>query len=333
MIESRRSYKTLILDRRSIEKLVRIKESIQVIESAFREYGLGRVQMPAKIYLHLDRYSGDFRAMPAYIERLDSCALKWVNVHPGNKIFGLPAVMAVIILSNPRNALPLCIMDGTYATNLRTGAAGAVAAKYLARRDSKVVGLVGCGAQAKTQLQGLRELFAIRQVKIWGKDDADVKEFIKDLQPLHLKLVPTENIKDCVLGSDIVVTTTPSRRPLVKLKWLKKGVHINAIGADAKGKQELQPAILKKAKLVVDAWEQAAHSGEINVPLKKGLISKRDLYANIGEIVSGKKKGRTNQNEITVFDSTGLAIQDVAIANLIYQTAIKKRKGKWIKII
>jgi alanine dehydrogenase len=326
-------YKTLILDRESIEKIARIKESIGVVESAFREFGLGKVEMPAKIYLHLDRYCGDFRAMPAYIERLDRCALKWVNVHPGNKRFGLPAVMAVIILSDPGNALPLCIMDGTHATNLRTGAAGAVAAKYLARKDSKVVGLVGCGAQAKTQLEGLKELFVIKQVKVWGHKDRYIKRFIRDAQPLHLKLVPTKDIKDCVLDSDIVITTTPSRRPLVKLKWLKKGAHINAIGADAKGKQELEPAILKRARLVVDAWEQAAHSGEINVPIKKGLISKKDIYADIGEVVSGKKKGRMSQNEITVFDSTGLAIQDVAIANLIYKTALKKKIGKRVRII
>ena len=333
MVKNIKGFRTLILDRKIIEGLVRIKESIKAVESAFREYGLGRVQMPAKIYLHLDKYTGDFRAMPAYVERLDKCALKWVNVHPQNKRFGLPAVMAVTILSNPRNALPLCIMDGTYATNLRTGAAGAVAAKYLARKDSKVVGLVGCGAQAKTQLEGLCEIFEIRQVKVWGHKGSYVKKFLAEMKPLYLKLVPTKIIKDCVSGSDIVVTTTPSRKPLVKLKWLKKGVHINAIGADAKGKQELEPAILKKAKLVVDVWEQAAHSGEINVPVKKGLITKKDVYANIGEIVSGKKKGRTSQSEITVFDSTGLAIQDVAIANLIYESAIKKKKGKRIKII
>lgn len=326
-------YKTLILKRSDIEKLVDIKKSIQVIETAFKEYGSDRVQMPAKIYLHLDRYRGDFRAMPAFIERLKRCALKWVNVHPRNKALGLPAVMAVIVLSDPRNGFPLSIMDGTYATNLRTGAAGGVAAKHLARKDSRIVGLVGCGAQARTQLQALKGLFNISEVKVWGHKDSYVKDFIKDMKRLRLKLVATKDIRDCVLDSDIVVTTTPSRKPLIKLKWLKVGVHINAIGADAKGKEELEPAILKKAKVVVDAWEQASHSGEINVPLKKGLISKKDIYADIGQIVAGKKRARSAKDEITVFDSTGLAIQDVAISNLIYETALKKKVGKWIEII
>lgn len=271
--------------------------------------------------------------MPAYIKRLDRCALKWVNVHPCNKAWGLPAVMAVIILSDPKNGLPLCIMDGTYATNLRTGAAGGVAAKYLARKNSQVVGMVGCGAQAKTQLQALHALFNIKEVKVWGHKNLYVKEFMKDIRICNLKPASVEDIKDCVMDSDIIITTTPCRRPLVKLKWLKKGTHINAIGADARGKQELEAAILKKAKVVIDAWEQASHSGEINVPLKKRLISKKDIYADIGEIVAGKKKGRTTRDEMTVFDSTGLAIQDVAISNLIYETALKKKIGKWVTLI
>ncbi len=149
----------------------------------------------------------------------------------------------------------------------------------------------------------------------------------------HEKMTSTQTVKECVHNCDIIVTTTPSRRPLVKFKWLKPGVHINAIGADAPGKQELDPDILKNAKIIIDHWEQASHSGEINVPLRKKLISKRDLYADIGEIVTGKKKGRVKKNELTVFDSTGLAIQDVAIATLIYRTAIRRKKGQRIKII
>lgn len=324
---------TLILDKKSIAGLVDVKRVIAAVEQAFKEYAKGRTQMPAKIYLHLDKYAGDFRAMPAYIEKLDRAALKWVNVHPGNKRFNLPTVMAIIILSDPKNGLPLCIMEGSYATALRTGAAAAVAAKYLARKNSRVIGMAGCGAQAKAQLQALREIFDIKEVKFWGHESSYVRGFIKDMKKINLKLMNVETIEECVRDSDIVVTTTPSRKPLVKLEWLKDGCHINAIGADAKGKQELEPAILKNALVVVDSWEQASHSGEINVPLAKGQIAKKDIYADIGEIVSGKKKGRTSQDGLTVFDSTGLAIQDVAIADLIYRTAIKKRVGKWFKFI
>lgn len=325
--------RTLILNKKCIPGLVCVKDVFKAVENAFREAGNGRVQMPAKIYLHLGRYAGDFRAMPAYIEKLNRCALKWVNVHPGNKKFNLPTVMAVIILSNPENGFPLCIMEGAHATSLRTAAAGAVAAKYLARKNSRIIGMVGCGTQARAQLEALKELFAVSEVKVWGKDSASLRSFLRDTRKFSLKSRGVESLRECVIGSDIVVTTTPSRKPLVKLGWLKNGAHINAIGADAKGKQELDPAILLKAKIVVDSWQQSSHSGEINVPVSRGILSRKDIYAEIGEIAAGKKKGRSNQDEITVFDSTGLAIQDVAIADLIFRTAVKKRVGEYIQLV
>lgn len=327
-------YKTLILDNQTIKKLVTIKEAIKAIEQVFRYFGQGKVQMPPKLYIHLDKYRGDFRAMPAYVEGLKGCAIKWVNVHPENIRRSLPTVMAIIIFSDPRNGFPLCVMDATYATALRTGAAGGIAAKYLARPDSKRIALIGCGVQARTQLQALNELFEIERVNIWGPNRAEAIRFIKQMGQLRkLKIQIQNTVKACVKDSDIIVTTTPSRQPLVNSKWIKAGTHINAIGADARGKQELDPMILKRAKIVVDAWGQASHSGEINVPIRKGKLSKKDIYADIGQIVAGKKQGRRKKEEITVFDSTGLAIQDVAIANIIYRKATKLKKGKYVNFI
>jgi len=328
-----KSPKTLILNRKNIEKLVNIKKTIKCVEEAFREYGLKRAQMPAKIYLYLNKFSGDFRAMPAYIEKLNRCTLKWVNAHPLNKKFGLPSVMAIVILNDPRSGFPLSIMDGTYLTSLRTGASGAVAAKHLAKSDSKVVSMVGCGIQAKEQLRALNEVFKIKEVKVWGHQRPFIKSFMKDMKKLKVHLTESKSIRDCVKEGDSIVTTTPSRKPIVKLEWIKEGAHINAIGADAKGKQELDPRILKRSKVVVDDWAQASHSGEINVPLRKKLLSQNNINANLGEIVCGKKRGRVNDREITVFDSTGLAIQDTAVADLIYKTARKKKIGRWIQMI
>ena len=239
--------------------------------------------------------------------------------------------MAIMILSDPKNGFPFCVMDATYSTTLRTGAAGGVAAKYLANASSEKVALVGCGVQARTQLEALRSIFEIKEVSIWSIRRYESEKFARKVK--GLKKCVCDTIKECVKDADIVVTTTPSRKPIVKLNWLKKGAHINAIGADANGKQELEPAILKKGKVVIDAWEQASHSGEINVALKERKISKKDIYADIGQIVSKKKRARTNKDEITVFDSTGLAIQDVAIADLIYKRAKKLKKGKYLKFI
>ena len=326
--------KTLILDAATVKKLIGIKEAIKAIEGVFRLLGEGKAHMPAKLYLPLPKFNGDFRAMPAWVEGLKGCGIKWVNVHPQNLKSGLPTVMAIIILSDPKTGFPLSIMEATYLTALRTGAAGGVAAKFLARAESKRVALVGCGVQARIQLQGLLELFDIRYVKVWGFKRGEATTFIKEFERFkRVDLEASSTVKGCVKDTDIIVTTTPSRKPLVHLEWIKKGAHINAIGADAEGKQELAPKILKKAKIVVDDLKQASHSGEINVPLGKGELSKSKIYADIGEIVSGKKNGRTKAEEITVFDSTGLAIQDIAIANVVYNKAIKLKKEKYANFI
>ncbi|MGB2631261.1 MAG: alanine dehydrogenase [Candidatus Omnitrophota bacterium] len=323
---------TLILDGKTVRKIVTMKEALKAVEKSFRFFGEGKTQMPPKVYINLDKYRGDFRAMPAYVEGFKAAGIKWVNVHPENRKKGLPTVMALMILNDPATGFPLCVMDATHITALRTGAAGGVAAKYLARKDSRVVALVGCGVQAQTQLAALKEIFKIKEVNVWGLKQNEVRKFIKEAgEGEKLKMRSCATIESCVKDSDIIVTTTPSRRPLLKLEWLKKGAHINAIGADARGKQELDVNILKKGKIVVDAWEQASHSGEINVPLAKKQLSKKNVYASIGEIAAKKKKGRTRKGEITIFDSTGLAVQDIAVAVIIYNKAKKLKKGKFIR--
>jgi len=322
----------LILDRACIARLLDMGESIKAVERVFSLFGRGKALMPPKIYLELKKYHGDFRAMPVFVEGMGA-ALKWVNVHPANLRKHLPTVMATIILSDPATGAPLAILNGTQITNFRTGAAGGVAAKYLARRDSSIIALVGCGEQAKTQLLALENLFRITEVRVWGHQKALVQRFLKNIPPKTFLFVAAPSIQECVGGADIIVTTTPSRRPLVKFRWLKKDAHINAIGADAPGKQELDVAILKKAKIVVDDWRQARHSGEINVALSQKAISQGSIYAEIAEIINGKKKGRTNRDGITVFDSTGLAIQDVALAYLVYKKALKRKLGRPIDLM
>ncbi|UCG35652.1 MAG: alanine dehydrogenase [Candidatus Omnitrophota bacterium] len=332
-----KSPKTLILEAELTKKLVGIKEALNAIEDAFRRMGQAKTKMPAKLYLNLPQFKGDFRAMPAWVEGFKGCAIKWVNVHPLNKNKGLPTVMGIIILSDPATGFPLCVMDATHLTALRTGAAGGVAAKFLARKESRKVGLVGCGVQARTQLAAIFEIFNIDEVKVWGPKPKEIMCFINFAKKLprakKVKIEKANTIKDCVKDSDIIVTTTPSRKPLVRRGWIKEGVHINAIGADACGKQELDYKILKRAKVVVDDLRQASHSGEINVSLRKGKFHKKDIYADIGEVVAKRKKGRVKRSEITVFDSTGLAIQDVAIANIVYRKAMQLKKGKFVKFV
>jgi len=330
--------KILLLTEKDVEQLLSIDEVMEVVESAFTEKGLDRVQMPAKLYLFYGKYVGDLRAMPSYLERLDVSAVKVVNVHPENpKKHGLPTVMAIIILVNPKNGAPLAIMGGARVTSMRTGAAGGVAAKYLARKDSKVVGLVGAGAQARTQLTALLSLYGkLEEVRVWSRTEKTRDAYVTEVEAAGGKIarmVSVKSVEEAVEGADIVVTTTPSRKPLVSGEWIRPGMHFNCIGADAPGKEELDPAILKRAKIVIDNWEQASHSGEINVPLAEGIITKRDVWGEIGEVVAGLKPGRTSSNEITVFTSTGLAIQDAVTAELAYKKALAKKVGRFVEIM
>ncbi|MCX8183924.1 MAG: alanine dehydrogenase [Crenarchaeota archaeon] len=312
--------KVSLIMRKDIERIVSMSELMGAMEDAFRAKAIGRVQMPTKVYVTLP--DGDFRTMMAYIPDLDMACVKIVNVHPNNPgKHGLPTVMATIVLIEPDTGRPLAIMDGTYLTGMRTGATGGVAAKYLAKKDSRVIGMVGAGSQARTQLLALNEVFKIEEVRVCAKTRRECEGFAKDMQHLGLKIQIKDGVEETVRGCDIIVTTTPVTRPLVENEWVEEGMHINAIGADAPGKEELDPRILNRAKVVVDDYEQACHYGELNVPVSKGIFKPEQIHAELGEIIAGRKPGRTSDDEITVFDSTGLAIQDLAAAALAYRKA------------
>jgi len=241
---------------------------INSVENAFGDYGKNLVQMPCKQYLYFSEYNGDLRIMPSYSSVLKMAGTKIVNVHPDNPKKGLPTVMASIILNDPKNGLPLAIMDGSYITAMRTGSAGAVAAKYLAREDAKTLGVVGAGVQAMYQIMASVKVRKLKEIIIADVNAKAAQNLINVLAKQNIK-ARTGSIEEAC-GQDIVATTTPSRQPIIKREWIKPGTHINAIGADAEGKEELDPEILKSAKVVIDDWAQASHSGEINVPLNRG---------------------------------------------------------------
>jgi alanine dehydrogenase len=312
-----------------------MKEVIQSVERAFKEKGMQKVQMPPKIYLNFNQYEGDLRTMPSYLETLDIAGVKIVNSHSRNKEIGLPSVMAIIEIVDPKTGRPLAIMDGTNITSYRTGAASAVATKYLACQNSKVLGIIGAGAQAYTQVEAISKVVHIEEIVIFdiAKEASDRLAAYITERNIASKVSIKDEAKNVAKEADILVTLTPSKSPIVYASWLKEGVHINAMGADAPGKQELDPEILKAGKIIVDDVEQTLHSGEINVPLSEGILKKEDIYAELGEIVVGSKKGRVNESEITIFDSTGLAILDVAVGHLIYQKALTKNRGTMIKLL
>jgi alanine dehydrogenase len=304
---------TLILDKKTVNSLLNMPDTIKAVEQAFLDYTEGKGIMPAKSYLLLNK--GDFRAMPAALP--GAAGVKWVNVHPQNRARSLPTIMALFIYNDPETGYPLAVMDATEMTAFRTGAAAAIAAKYLARPDSHILGIVGAGRQAYTQIAAHAELFKINLIKVFDIMPAAVEGIIKSFPQFKIKQCPLEE----VVTADIICTLTPARLPVVKKAWIRPGTHINAIGADAEGKEELESSILKGSMVVVDDLRQATAGGEINVPIARGLYSPSEIYATLGEIIVGEKPGRKDDRTITIFDSTGVAIEDIAIAKYIYEKA------------
>ena len=331
------SMKTLVLPDSEVRGLVSMKEVIEVVENAFREKALGKVQMPSKVYLFYNGV-GDLRIMPCYMESLKISSVKIVNSHPRNREKGFPTVMAIILLVDPETGFPKSIMGATWITGMRTGAAGAIAAKYLAKKNSKIAAFIGAGAQAKMQLRGLLEVMNnLKEIRVFDIRPEAGKSFTQLLEENHpgrFSVIQAGSVKDAVKDADIIITTTPSRKPIVLDEWISEGVHLNCIGADAPGKQELDPKILKRAsKIVVDDLEQAIHAGEVNVPISQGILKKSEIYGELGEVVAGLKNGRESDDEITVFASTGLAIQDAVTANLVYEKAVEKGLGMLIEFV
>lgn len=312
---------TLILKQSEISALVAMSRAVDAVEKAFLAHGRGEALMPAKVYLHLpqdlaheERRPGDFRAMPAFLA--GTAGVKWVNAHPDNPArHDLPTVMALYVLSDPQTAQPLAVMDGTLLTALRTGAAAAVASRHLANKAPKSLGIVGCGVQARHFVAAHRAVFGDGlEVVVSDVRSAAASAFADEISGRAATVAEAS-------GCSIVCIATPSSRPVIERRWVASGAHINAMGADAPGKQELDPQILLDARVFIDDWEQATHSGEVNMPLQAGLFDRSKIRGTLGEVVAGKTDGRASTSEVTVFDSTGLALQDLALARVVYDEA------------
>ncbi|MFH0896639.1 MAG: alanine dehydrogenase [Candidatus Bathyarchaeota archaeon] len=324
----------LLINEREVAEILTMEETLDAVKEAFMAKGYGQVQMPSKVYVTFKKYNGDFRVMPSYLENSDAAGVKIVNVHPNNpRIYGKPSVMATIVLIDPRTGAPLAIMGGTYITAMRTGAAGGLATKYLAKENSKILGLVGTGVQARTQLQAISKVLSLEEVRVYDIIGDALNKFIEETKEKYeISVSRCRSVHECIKNADVVSVTTPTTSPIIKNEWIRSGTHINAIGADAPGKQALDPNILKNSKIIVDDLNQAIHSGEINVPFSQGMLREDDIYAELGEVIVGDKAGRVRDDEITVFVSTGLSLQDVSTAITVFRKAKAENMGNWITL-
>jgi alanine dehydrogenase len=334
-VESWRNRKTLILSRSDMMGLLTPAEYNDCVEHAFRMHGLGRVYMEPKGHIVLDRYQGEWEVMPSYIEEPEAAACKWVSIREDNGKYELPAVFSILVYTHPETGFPLAICDGSFHTLMRTGASAAVSAKWLARKDSKALAILGTGSVGEGTLATCDAAFAWEEVRIWSRTKASVDRFLAEQGPRypHLRLTGTTDVETAVTGADVIVTGTHARSWIVDDAWVKPGAHIAALGADLKGEQELDPRILERGRVFVDDIRQCREDGEINVALSEGLLTDNDVAGEIGKVIAGELEGRQSDEQVTVFDSTGIALQDSATVPLEYERAVAAGVGVEKKMI
>jgi alanine dehydrogenase len=315
----------LFLSDDDVAKVLTMREAIDAVEAAFSEFAKGSVNMPPRSTLMLDRYEGSISLMPSYLEDTNALATKIISIYPRNPEKGLPTTAAWIVVNDPETGAIEALLDGTYLTAVRTGAVTGVAARYLAPEGGSVAAVIGCGVQGRTQAWAVSEVCELEAMRVFDLSEEGMRRFAEEMGPkLGVEIIPAESGAEAVRGADIVVTATTSKNPVVLREWLGDKVHISAIGSFYPDYRELDTDTIRDAKVVVDSKEAIMEeAGDILIPIGEGAITEDHIHAELGELVLGRKEGRTEEDGLTVFKSVGLAIQDSSVASLV----LKKWRG------
>jgi alanine dehydrogenase len=319
---------TLILNKTDVATVLTMKDCMDAMESAFSELTNGTADLPLRTVI--TSADGLSLYMPAYLRKMQAMACKVVTVYKNNPLkYNLPTTIGKVLLQDPLTGDVICIMNGGYLTAVRTGAASGIATKYLARKeDGQVAGIFGAGVQAKMQLWAMAEARNLSRALVYDISEGAALDFISEMsKKLNLEITRTDSPEE-ILQADIICTATSSGTPLFDGNKVREGSHINGIGSHTPGARELDTAIVKRSKFVGDSREACfKEAGDIIIPVNAGEIPESHFYAELGEIITGKKKARTNEKEITIFKSNGLAIQDAATAMLVYEKAVQAGIG------
>lgn len=323
----------LFLSSHDVRALLKVDECNAAVEHAFRLHGEGKTLPPAVLGVHVP--TGSFHIKAGVLSLSENYFAAKVNTNfPENPVrFALPTIQGLVILCNADNGAPLAIIDSRDLTALRTAAATAVAAKYLARPDSAVVTICGCGAQGRAQLAAVAQIFQLKAVLAYDKNPKQASVFASELSAeLNIPITASDDLADCTRRCDICITCTTSNEPLVGEAGVHPGLFIAAVGADNPHKQEIDATVMAGSKIVCDVIEQCASMGDLHHALNAGVVKREDVHAELGEVVAGRKSGRKAMEEVIVFDSTGMALQDVAAAALVCEKAIREEVGMVLQL-
>ena len=321
----------IILTEAELRKIIGLDlDAVTCVEQAFAALATKAVAMPPILRLDIPEHRGEVDVKTAYIPGIESFAIK---ISPGffdNPKIGLPSTNGMMVLLSSRTGLvQALLLDNGYLTDIRTAAAGAVAAKYLSRENASMAAVFGAGMQARLQLEALTLARPIREARIWARDAAKAESAAAELTArLGFPVTAISDPRRAISGADIVVTTTPSEAPIVQAGWLEPGQHLTAMGSDAEHKNEIDPAVIADAGLyVADSLMQTRRLGELHHAIGAGLVAPDAVFAELGQIVAGRVQGRTSDGQITFADLTGTGIQDTAIANLAFARANATKAG------
>lgn len=321
----------LLLSRDDLRNLLSMGEAIDLVENGFLLLHQKKVLMPPRSVIPMPFHDGSLLMMPVLVEdEKKFLVTKIITVYPYNQqLFGYPALQGLNLIFEAENGTPVAILDANFLTALRTGAAGGVALRYLARKDAAVVTLFGAGPQARTQLEAACAVLPIKKCHLVSFRDSREKDFALEMGTrLGIEVLITEDGESAVSGADVVITATNSREPVFKGEWLRPGTHVTAIGSFKPEVRELDSETIRQSRVFVDSLEAAREeAGDIIIPVKEGVITWDRVEAELGEVIAGEKPGRQNAEEITVFKSVGLAIQDAVVAIGAYLKAVKQNIG------
>ena len=324
----------LLLNKNDVMKVLDMSQCMEVVEKAFAELASGTAVLPLRINLFTQE--GLALYMPAYLKEMGALACKVVTSYVNNPAkHNLPTIMGKVLLQDPETGDVICIMDGGYLTAVRTGAASGVATRYLAREDrGQKVGIFGAGAQARTQLWAMTIARDIAKACVYDVNDEAVSRFITEMtDKLQVDIVRASSPDQILEEADIICTASSSPTPLFDGSKVREGTHINGVGSHTPKAREMDTAIIKRSKVIADSYDACLReAGDIIIPIEEGVIDKSHLYAELGEVITGKKTGRADAREITLFKSNGLAIQDTATAKLVYDKAVPAGIGTSVEL-
>jgi alanine dehydrogenase len=318
-----------ILSREDVRQALPMRRAIEAMKGAFAQLSAGQADVPLRVALDVPRHNGVTLFMPAYLSADDQMAVKIVSVFNDNPAQGLPLIHALVVVVDATTGRPAAVMDGTYLTALRTGAASGAATDLLARRDARAVAVFGAGAQARTQLEAVCAVRSIREAWVYDVVPERAAAYADEMgRVLSLPVRVAETPGVAVRRADVICTATTSSSPVFDDADVRPGTHINAVGAYTPDMQEVPAETVLRARVVIDHREASlAEAGDLLIPLQQGLMTEDAIYAELGEIAAGRKPGRASPEEITLFKSVGVAVQDVAAAGAVLEAARRQGLG------